>query len=125
VAAGTTVIRQGDPADDLFIVRSGELEAAAGAEGQREVVGRLSDGDYFGEIGLLHSVPRTATVSAVRDSVLYRIRGADFLAAVSNMPGTKLLLHEGTAARLAAWRPALRPEIPTISTLESVDKPST
>jgi MFS family permease len=125
VAAGTTVIRQGDPADDLFIVRSGELEAAAGAEGQREVVGRLGDGDYFGEIGLLHSVPRTATVSAVRDSVLYRIRGADFLAAVSNMPGTKLLLHEGTAARLAAWRPALRPEIPTISTLESVDKPST
>ena len=114
-AAGKVVIRQGEPADDLFIVRSGELEAsAATGDGQTETVGRLGDGDYFGEIGLLHSVPRTATVSAVQDSVLYRIRGSDFLSAVSQMPTTQTLLHEGTAARLGAWRPGLRPLLPEI-----------
>jgi MFS family permease len=113
VAAGFVVIRQGDPSDDLFIVRSGELQAAAAsADGQAQPVGKLADGDYFGEIGLLHGIPRTATVSALRESVLYRIRGQDFLSATNSMPGTLAVLHQDTATRLAAWHPAIRPEIP-------------
>ncbi|HEX5940336.1 MAG TPA: MFS transporter [Dehalococcoidia bacterium] len=113
VTAGTAVIRQGDPPDDLFVVRSGELEAVTlTASGETEAVGRIKEGDYFGEIGLLHSVPRTASVTAVTETVVYRICGPDFLAAITQAPAAQTLLHEGISARLSAWRPELRPAIP-------------
>ena len=58
-----------------------------GEKGLRETtVNRLTDGDYFGEIGLLEGLPRTATVKAETDTVLYRIDGQDFLDAVTQAP---------------------------------------
>ena len=46
-------------------------------------VGDLNDGDYFGEIGLLHKIPRTATVTASIDSELWRMPGEMFLQLVN------------------------------------------
>lgn len=62
---GALIIRQGDPADDFFIMKSGTAEVfreAPGAEPKRLAV--LQEGQFFGEIGLLHGVRRTATVRA-------------------------------------------------------------
>ena len=50
------------------------------------VVNRLIEGDYFGEMGLLERLPRTATVKAETDTVLYRIDGQAFLDAVTQTP---------------------------------------
>src|SRR4029077_18411613 len=80
VEAGTVVVAQGDPADDLYAVFSGELEVEkTGADGQREVVATVGPGGYFGEIGLIHSVPRTATVSTITPARLARVPGSAFL----------------------------------------------
>ncbi len=73
-AAGSTVVRAGEPGERFYIIESGLVEvlaaeeggAAEGAEGQR-VVARLGRGEYFGEIALLADVARTATVRAVSD----------------------------------------------------------
>jgi CRP-like cAMP-binding protein len=63
--AGTVIIRQGEQADAFFIITTGSVEVVK--DGHPEILATLKDGDYFGEIGLIQNVPRTATVRAVTD----------------------------------------------------------
>jgi len=65
-AAGTVIVREGEPADDFYILIEGEVAILKrGTQGESLELARLQPGAYFGEIGLLHNVPRTATVQAV------------------------------------------------------------
>lgn len=98
VPAGSVIIRQGDPADALWILVRGELSVSARGDGPqpRELPPVTAPG-YVGELGLLHGIPRTATVQARTDSTLLRIDAADFLAAVSaSRPSPSLLSVAGT-----------------------------
>ena len=113
VDAGSIVIRQGDPPDDLFVVVAGELDVtAAGADGRERKVGSLSAGDYFGEIGLLQGIPRTATVRARTAADLYRIPGPDFLRVLNEGPTMSTSLLANMQARLSTTRSASRREEP-------------
>jgi predicted MFS family arabinose efflux permease len=77
--AGTVVVREGEESDRFLVISSGSVRVTQG-----EQVLRTEDvGDYFGEIGLLRDVPRTATVTAVEDTDLLSLSRADFLDAVS------------------------------------------
>jgi MFS family permease len=78
VSAGERVIRAGEPGDRFYIVAAGELDIDA--QGHHAAA---HEDDYFGEIALLHDVPRTATVTATVDSRLYALQRDDFLAAVT------------------------------------------
>ena len=96
VAAGDRVIAAGAIGDRFYIIESGSLTIDTQA-GRRHA----GPGDYFGEIALLHDVPRTATVTAATDAHLYALDRADFLAAVT---GNALAAHAAraiTQARLA------------------------
>jgi hypothetical protein len=99
ISAGTTIIREHDVADAFYVVRAGELEVFVGDRH----VNDLHPGDWFGEIGLLEGVPRTATVRTVVPSVLYRIGGEAFLEAFAQLPPSPSLL-DSVAARLAVSR---------------------
>ena len=79
VAAGTVVVREGDPADRFYIVETGQLETSI--EGRSVRV--LGPGDSFGEIALLRDVPRTATVRAVSEARLVALGRDAFLGAVT------------------------------------------
>jgi CRP-like cAMP-binding protein len=57
--------------------------------------------DYLGEIGLVEGIPRTATVTAATDALLWRIPGQVFLDAVTAGPELSPLLAGGMRARLA------------------------
>ncbi len=97
-AAGTTVIEEGDPADDLYVIRSGSFLASAQATG---VLRTMGAGDWFGEIGVLERRRRTATVIAETDSEVWRIPGQSFLDALRDLATLPDPLHRGVAARLA------------------------
>ena len=101
VAPGDVVIAQGDPADDLFAVLAGNLEVdIAEPDGRHELVATVRPGGYFGEIGLIHQVPRTATVRATTPARLVRVPGTTFLDALSSSPAAWARALEGATARL-------------------------
>jgi ATP-binding cassette subfamily B protein len=97
------IVVQGEPAEHFYVVAEGDVavyrEAEAGAE--RTQLNTLVPGDYFGEIGLLHEVPRTATVRSLTDATLYRISGDDFLSALNEAPTVGASVTEGVIRRLA------------------------
>jgi hypothetical protein len=92
VAAGTTIIRQGDPADALWILIEGLLEVSIDVDGVQRELPPVDAPGYVGELGLLRGEPRSATVVTAADSRLLRIAGEDFLAALETAPASQSLL---------------------------------
>jgi len=87
VAARTVLIREGDIADDFFVLVSGEVEVTAHGAGQvGRSLGALQAPAYFGELGLLEHLQRTATVTATTECALYRLSGDEFLDAMTSVP---------------------------------------
>ncbi len=95
--AGTVVLRRGDPADDLFVVREGDFSVLDA----NRPINKMSAGDWFGEIGLLQRSPRTATVVATSEAVVWRIPGETFLSALGTLAAEPSALLETMADRLA------------------------
>jgi len=93
--AGATVIRVGDPGDRFYVVAEGETEIEGGVFGP---------GSSFGEIALLRDVPRTATVTARTDVLLYALERADFLAAVTGNEPSNAAAEAVVALRLGELR---------------------
>jgi len=107
VKAGTVVIREGEPADDLYVVAEGTLEVTSRGEGKlEERVRELRPTEHFGEIGILERRARTATVTAETDCELYRIAGEDFLRAVTAAPRMSGRVLRSAAVRLARTHPS-------------------
>ena len=96
VAAGETIIRAGDFGDRFYIVGTGALDVEA--PDRRVTAG---PGDYFGEIALLREIPRTATVTATTDSVVYALERDDFLAVITGHSAAEAAGHEVVDARMA------------------------
>ena len=82
VPAQTVIIRQGDPGDAFYIIRSGEVVVTAGSEADKKTVARLGEAEYFGEIALVTDQPRTATVTSVSETELLVLEKSDFDAVV-------------------------------------------
>jgi MFS family permease len=112
IPPGETVIRQGEPAEHLYAVLSGTFDVLFSRDGVPPVVvNTLHPGDYFGEIGLLEHIPRTATVVARTSGQLLEINGDDFVAAVRATPAISGTLLRGISGRLARTHPDYEPKL--------------
>lgn len=111
VAADTALINQGDAPDHLWILVSGEVDVTVHDEdGGERRVRTLGPRSYFGEIGLLRGIPRTATVRSLEPSVLWRLSGEDFLEAVHGSAPSASLLKVSTS-RLSQVQPRLGDDV--------------
>jgi small-conductance mechanosensitive channel/CRP-like cAMP-binding protein len=68
---GEVVLRQGDPGDSLYVLRSGSVAVRLGARGADREVATLSEGQFFGEMSLMTGESRSATVVAKTDCECY------------------------------------------------------
>jgi CRP-like cAMP-binding protein len=71
---GATLVRQGDPGDSLCIIAEGAVEVVRDGH----VVAQMTAGDFFGELSLIDGEPRSATVVAVEDVVLFTLNSDEF-----------------------------------------------
>ena len=103
VAIGEDVVVQGEPAEHFYVVESGRFDVLVQEDGGvPEQVNVLGAGDWFGEIGLLHDAPRTATVRARWPSKVWRIDGGELLEQLNAAPTMAATLLEGVASRIGA-----------------------
>jgi MFS family permease len=75
--AGAVIVRQGDEGDRFYTIAKGQAQVVVAGSGE-ETRRTLQPGDFFGEIALLHDVPRTATVRAETNLILWELTREDF-----------------------------------------------
>ena len=93
VAAGQTLMAQGEPGEAMYLSSSGRLRAyVRDDDGVEHMVREMARGQVIGEMSLYTDEPRSATVVAIRDSVLVRLGKAQFqrLLAISAPMGVAL-----------------------------------
>lgn len=99
-SAGALVLAKGDPADDMFFITRGEVEVEVGNPPVR-----LGEGDFFGEIALVHhEARRTANVYAVRNTDLLVLSAADFRRVAHQSPELARAVRETAELRMAQNR---------------------
>ncbi|HEX2862357.1 MAG TPA: cyclic nucleotide-binding domain-containing protein [Lacunisphaera sp.] len=74
-AAGTVILREGEPGDRVYFVRTGRVRVEKGAT---VWLAEFGPGDFFGEMSLVESVVRSASVTAIEPTQAFTLKGVDF-----------------------------------------------
>lgn len=95
------VFQEGEPGDFLLVILSGKVKVLlSGKEGHEFILTMLGPGNFFGEMALLESAPRSATVMTVEPSEFFRIEKQDFADLLASYPGIALKILKGLSQRL-------------------------
>ncbi|MCB1270847.1 MAG: cyclic nucleotide-binding domain-containing protein [Microthrixaceae bacterium] len=97
IQAGRTVLRQGDLGQEFAVIIDGEADVVKDGE----VVARLGPGAYFGEVALLDSITRTASVVAATDLTLEVIDRRGFNTLLDDLPSLSRAMLKGLAHRMS------------------------
>jgi CRP/FNR family cyclic AMP-dependent transcriptional regulator len=98
--AGEMIIRQGDVGADLYVLRDGEVAVRIATNTGAREVAKLGAGALFGEMSLFDAYPRSATVVAAADSVVYLIEKDAFRALAGKYPEILFEMCRMFSARL-------------------------
>jgi NTE family protein len=93
VGSGETLFRQGDLSDDVYFVLSGRLRALKETEsGVSTVIGEVARGETIGELAMFTGEPRSASIVALRNSLVVKVTRAVIEATISKTPQIGLLM---------------------------------
>ena len=96
VRSGDVIFREGQQANELFVIKSGHVRIQVG----NRAIAELSTDNIFGEMALIDSEPRSATAIAITDVELVPISERQFLFLVSQTPYFALKVMRTLAQRL-------------------------
>jgi CRP/FNR family cyclic AMP-dependent transcriptional regulator len=123
--AQTRIFSRGDAGDSFFVVTHGQVELSVeSTTGERRVLGTASRGEFFGELSLLDSGPRSADAIALEDSVAVEIDRSDLTELFRLHPGAALDVLSVTGKRLRETNRALLSSVGT-SPNQEVEERST
>lgn len=111
---GEGIIREGDVDDSMFIISSGKVKITKTSEAGTELVlAHLTDGAFFGEMALLSESPRTASVIAEEETLLFEVSRDTLDEVVKNFPSVKHILlrfyRQRLLSNLMATSPIFKP----------------
>ena len=96
---GSTIVRKGDDGDACYVLLEGRADVVLG---RGRPGAPMQPGAVFGEMALLDGAPRSASIVAVTDVVLFRLGRAKFAKLLRSEPSVALALLKTLAARLRA-----------------------
>jgi len=98
---GEWLFSQGDPGDSMYIVMGGRLRALNHSDGGGDqMIGEISRGESVGEMALITDEPRSASIVAIRDSILIRLSKVSFERLIRSQPNLLLNLSRLVIRRL-------------------------
>lgn len=99
--AGEVIFKEGDPGDGLYIVDEGEVQISViVADGQRKQLAKIGPGDFFGEMAVLESAPRSASASALMATTVRFIPSAELFKVLERAPKVAVSLLREVSQRL-------------------------
>jgi CRP-like cAMP-binding protein len=91
--AGTVIVREGEPGNRLYLVGSGFVRVCKRFDQSDEVeLAALTEGDFFGEMCILETLPRAATVQAVTETTVFSMSSSVFFNLHEKAPGQYAIL---------------------------------
>jgi CPA1 family monovalent cation:H+ antiporter len=116
VPAGEIIVRQGGSGSSLFMVARGVVRVTRQGGGVTRDLATLIAGEFFGEMGLLHGTPRSATCRAMTPCALYELRRDDMDVVREVCPEIQRALEEADRRRRAEHRMSPPGEAPEAET---------
>lgn len=77
--AGALILREGEFGDSMYLIAAGRVSVTRYGAGDKEItISKLEGGSYFGEVALIDNQPRTASVYALEETIVLRLKKHDF-----------------------------------------------
>lgn len=99
--AGARIFSENDPGDGVYVIRDGGVEIAhvAGDEATH-LFSKLGPGELFGEMAVIEDLPRSATITAAKETHVYFIPRDEMRALLQRSPALSFKLLQGISRRL-------------------------
>ena len=108
LARGHAAFHEGEPGDRLYVIGSGKVKLGRRSnDGRENLLSILGPAEMFGELSLFDPGPRTATATAVSDTVLYELSHTELISWLEQYPAVAKHLLEALARRLRRTNEAL------------------
>ena len=120
---GDIIFHQGNPSDCAFIIGSGSVEIVKETTEGEKVIGKLNENEIFGEMGLIDGQPRSATVRAIENSVMYVITRDNFDILVKENPKALLPILKILTSRLRETLGNLKEETRSSTNQQAIKTP--
>jgi len=96
-----TIVEEGFSGDYMYVIQKGRVKVTKfSGDGREKILDMLDEGSFFGEMSLLDSAPRSASVTAMTDVRILALARNDFMDVLSRSPGLALAVIRELTRRL-------------------------
>ena len=104
VKKGDSIFEEGDCGDEMYVLVSGAMDAfLKQADGNQKQMFSIKLGDFFGEMSIIAGEPRSATITATDDTLLFMLHGKSLFGIISQHTTIGLKLLKAISETQNSW----------------------